>query len=63
LAPILFRQSATSVISGSQAAFSITVSPSASTAAIRATWVPPTVTLGNLISPPLRPPFRVLATT
>jgi hypothetical protein len=55
LAPILLRQSATSVISGSRAAFSITVVPRASEAAISAVWVPPTVTLENLISPPLTP--------
>ena len=54
-APILLRQSATSPISGSCAAFSITVVPRASTAAISAVWVPLTVTLGNLISPPLSP--------
>ena len=55
LAPILLRQSATSLISGSRAAFSITLVPRASEAAISAVCVPPTVTLGNLISPPLRP--------
>ena len=49
-APILLRQSATSTISGSRAAFSMTVVPSASTAAIIAVWVPPTVTLGKTIS-------------
>ena len=54
-APILLRQSATSPISGSRAALSITVVPSASAAAISAVWVPPTVTLGNTISAPLRP--------
>ena len=54
-APILLRQSATSLISGSRAAFSITVVPLASEAAINAVCVPPTVTLGKLISPPLRP--------
>ncbi len=54
-APILLRQSATSPISGSRAAFSITLVPRASEAAISAVWVPPTVTLGNLISPPRRP--------
>ena len=54
-APILLRQSATSLISGSRAAFSITVVPWASEAAISAVWVPPTVTLGNTISPPRRP--------
>ncbi len=55
LAPILLRQSATSLTSGSRAAFSMTEVPRASEAAISAVWVPPTVTLGNLISPPLRP--------
>ena len=54
-APILLRQSATSPISGSRAAFSITVVPLASDAAMIAVWVPPTVTLGNTISPPLSP--------
>ena len=54
-APILLRQSATSAISGSRAAFSITVMPWASDAAMSAVWVPPTVTLGNTISPPRRP--------
>ena len=54
-APILLRQSATSPISGSCAALSITVVPCASTAAISAVWVPLTVTLGNLISPPFSP--------
>ena len=54
-APILLRQSATSAISGSRAAFSITVVPLASDAAISAVWVPPTVTFGKTISAPLRP--------
>ena len=54
-APILLRQSATSTISGSQAAFSMTVVPSASDAAMIAVWVPPTVTLGKTISAPRRP--------
>jgi hypothetical protein len=54
-APILLRQSATSTISGSRAAFSITVVPLASAAAMIAVWVPPTVTLGKTISPPFRP--------
>ncbi len=40
---------------GSRAAFSITVVPRASTAAIIAVWVPPTVTLGKSMSPPRRP--------
>jgi hypothetical protein len=43
-APILFRQSATSTISGSRAALSITVVPLASDAAINAVCVPLTVT-------------------
>ena len=55
LAPILLRQSATSPISGSRAALSITVVPLASVAAIRATCVPLTVTLGNSISAPVNP--------
>ena len=54
-APILLRQSATSTISGSRAALSMTVVPLASAAAIIAVWVPPTVTLGNTISPPFSP--------
>ena len=45
--PSCSRQSATSAISGSRAAFSITVVPFASVAAIRAAWVPPTVTFGK----------------
>ena len=57
LAPILMRQSATSTISGSRAAFSITVSPLASEAAIKAVCVPPTVTFGKTISPPFNPDF------
>ena len=48
LAPISSRQSATSVISGSHAAFSITVVPRAREAAISSVWVPPTVTLGKI---------------
>ena len=36
-------------------AAAITVVPRASTDAISAVWVPLTVTLGNLISPPLSP--------
>ena len=55
-APILFRQSATSAISGSQAALVMTVVPFASVAAISATWVPLTVTLGKSTSAPFRPP-------
>ena len=61
-APILDRQLARSTISGSRAAFSITVVPSASVAAISATWVPLTVTMGKAISPPLTP-RGALATT
>src|ERR1700691_5417777 len=56
-APILLRQSATSPISGSRAAFSITVVPRASAAAINAVCVPPTVTLGKTISAPCSPRF------
>ena len=55
LAPILFRQSAKSAISGSQAEFVITVWPFASTAASRVCSVAPTDTNGNSISPPFRP--------
>ena len=54
-APILFRQSATSTISGSRAAFSMIVVPFASVAAIIATWVPLTVTFGNSMVAPLSP--------
>ena len=49
-APILTRQSARSLTSGSRAALAISVEPCASAAAIIATWVPPTVTLGKSIS-------------
>ncbi len=55
LAPILTRQSATSPISGSRAAFSITVSPLASAAAISTAWVAPTETLGKTMRVPRRP--------
>ena len=44
-APIVIRQLARSTTSGSRAAFSIKVSPRASTAAIKALWVAPTETL------------------
>ena len=54
-APILLRQSATSTISGSRAALAIRVAPWAIEAAIIARCVPPTVTLGNSISPPVSP--------
>ena len=47
LAPILMRQSATSPISGSRAAFSMTVSPLASAAANRTLCVAPTETFGK----------------
>ena len=50
-APILLRQSARSMISGSRAAFSISVVPRASLAAIIAAWVAPTVTFGK-VEPP-----------
>ena len=62
LAPILTRHSATSPISGSRAAFSITVSPLASAAAISTAWVAPTETLGKITRAPLRP-LGALATT
>ncbi len=62
LAPILIRHSATSPISGSRAAFSITVSPLASVDAIRIAWVAPTDTFGKTTRVPLRP-FGALATT
>jgi hypothetical protein len=57
-APILVRQLARSATSGSRAAFSITVSPFARVAAMRALWVAPTETLGKLMRPPVRPPGR-----
>ena len=53
-APILTRHSATSPISGSRAAFSITVSPLASAAAISTVWVAPTETFGNTMRAPLQ---------
>ncbi len=55
LAPIFLRQVATSATSGSRAAFSITVSPRASTAAISALWVAPTETLESVTLAPVRP--------
>jgi hypothetical protein len=61
-APILFRQSATSRISGSQAALLITVVPAARVAAIMATWVPLTVTLGKSIAAPFSPPGALAIT-
>jgi len=54
-APILLRHSATSAISGSQAALVMIVWPLASVAAISATCVPLTVTLGKSISAPRKP--------
>src|SRR5258707_14353714 len=60
-APILFRQSATSRTSGSQAALVMTVVPLASVAAISATWVPLTVTLGKSMLAPFRPPGAYIA--
>ncbi|MNU03917.1 hypothetical protein D3C72_2481190 [compost metagenome] len=62
-APMATRHSATLVISGSWAAFSMTVVPRASVAAIRIVWVAPTETLGNLICAPTSPPLGALATT
>ena len=62
LAPILVRHSATSPISGSRAAFSITVSPLASAAAIMTLCVAPTDTLGNVMRAPCKP-LGALATT
>jgi len=62
LATMRRKESARSPISGSRAAFSITVTPSASEAAMIAVWVPPTVTLGKSIRPP-RSPFFARATT
>ena len=57
------RHSATLVISGSMAAFSIMVMPRASVAAIMMVWVAPTETLGKVHLPPTSPPFGALATT
>ena len=54
-APILFRHSARSDISGSRAAFTNSDVPLASTAAIIAFSVAPTDTIGNTICPPRRP--------
>ena len=62
LAPILMRQLARSTISGSRAAFSMTLSPFASDAAIMATWVPPTVVLGKMTRAPRRPFFALART-
>ena len=61
-APMALRQAARSATSGSQAALRITVSPWARAAAMRAVWVPPTVTLSKWMSAP-RSPFGALATT
>jgi len=52
-APILISISARSVISGSCAAFSSTVSPSARVAAIRKFSVPVTVTMSVVMRAPL----------
>ena len=57
LAPMAHRKFARSTTSGSRAAFSSTVSPSASTAAIMRFSVPVTVT----VSSTKRVPFRRLA--
>ena len=54
-APILIRQLATSTTSGSRAAFSISVSPRASTAAIKALCVAPTETFDSVILLPVSP--------
>ncbi len=62
-APIAHRHLARSVISGSRAAFSMTVVPLARTAAINAFSVAPTETIGKLIVPPTRPPFGAVALT
>ena len=63
LAPMATRQWATLSISGSMAAFSMTVVPRASVAAIMMVWVAPTLTLGRWTGPPTSPPFGALATT
>src|SRR6185295_8974659 len=54
LAPIFAKHSATSPTSGSRAAFSITVSPSARAALIITVWVAPTETLGKTTLAPFR---------
>ena len=56
------RHRARSVISGSCAAFSITVSPLASVAAISAFSVAPTDTMGKAMRPPVSPFFAVAVT-
>ena len=61
LAPILFRKLARSTISGSCAAFSITVVPSASAAAIMITSVAPTLGKSRYIVLPVI--FSALAST
>ena len=53
-APMEMRQLARSTTSGSRAAFSMTVSPSASTAAIIRFSVPVTVTMSVQMRAPLR---------
>ena len=55
-APILVRRSARSTTSGSRAAFSSTLSPLASTAAMSRSSVPVTVGLRKRMRPPTRPP-------
>jgi len=56
-APMLIRQLARSTTSGSRAAFSITVSPSARQAAIIRFSVPVTVTMSVQMRAPLRRPL------
>ena len=58
-APIAVRQRARSTISGSRAAFSRIVVPSASVAAISRFSVPVTVTMSNTMVAPRRRPVRV----
>jgi hypothetical protein len=60
-APMATRQLARSTTSGSRAAFSMTVSPVASTAAIIRFSVPVTVTMSVTMRAPLRPPAPALA--
>ena len=62
-APIATRQRHRSVISGSRAAFSISVSPRASAAAISTFSVAPTETIGKVTRPPSRPPLGAVART
>ena len=59
LAPMALRKLARSTTSGSRAAFSMTVTPSAREAAMSRFSVPPTVGKSRVILAPLRPPGQV----